>query len=134
LEDESRSSIETKGFSMGDVWIRTTSHGLVRADKVTEISSSRGSLHEEMGYAVKVVVGGKAFTLIDDGELVGTMDERLDHARQMQDALLTAIDEASSSSPSMVISHEKDRERWLLTPASEFAADLAPLRHLKKHP
>ncbi len=119
---------------MGDVWLRTTGHGLVRADKVTEIGFSRGSLHEEMGYAVKVVAGGKAFTLIDDGELVGTVDERLDHARQMQDALITAIDEASSSSPSMVIGHEKDRERWLLTPASEIAADLAPLRHLKKHP
>jgi hypothetical protein len=68
---------------MGDPWLRTTSYGLVRADKVTEIGSSRGSLHEEMGYAVKVVVGGKAFTLIDDRELVGTTDARLDHARQV---------------------------------------------------
>lgn len=118
---------------MGDVWLRTTSRGLVRADRVTEIGSSRGSLHEEMGYAVKIVAGGKAHTLIDDGELTGTMDERLDHAKLMQDALLVAIDEASSSIPSIIISHEKERERWLLTPASEIAADMAPLRHLKKH-
>jgi hypothetical protein len=119
---------------MGDVWLRTTSGGLVPAEKVTEIGFSRGSLHEEMGYAVKVVAGGKAFHLIDDSDLRGTMDQRMDHARQMQDALLMALEEANSSNPSIVISHEKDRERWLLTPASEFATDLAPLRHLKKQP
>src|SRR5215207_11687884 len=61
---------------MGDVWLRTTGQRLVRADAVTEISSSRGSVQEETGYALRVVAGGKAFTLIDDSELVGSMDER----------------------------------------------------------
>ncbi|WP_427134703.1 hypothetical protein [Pseudarthrobacter sp. S9] len=116
---------------MGDVWIRTANQGLIRADKVTEIGTSRGSVHEETGYAVKAVAGGKAFTLIDDSDLMGTQTERLDHARQMQDALLLAIDTASDANPSMVISYERDREGWMLTPASDLASDFPPLRYTK---
>ena len=37
---------------MGEVWIRTISNSLVRADKVTEIASTRGSLHDDQGYAL----------------------------------------------------------------------------------
>ncbi len=123
---------ETKGASIGDVWIRTANRGLIRADRVTEIGSSRGSVHEETGYAVKVVAGNsKAFTLIDNSDRVGTKTERLDHARQMQDALLLAIDAASDAGPSMVISHEEDRESWMLTPVSDLASDFTPLRYRK---
>ncbi|WP_426997154.1 hypothetical protein [Pseudarthrobacter sp. N5] len=111
---------------MGDVWIRTASQGLIRAGHVTEIGTSRGSVHEETGYAVKAVAGGKAFVLIDDSDLVGTQAERLDHARQMQDALLLAIDAANDSSQSMVISYENVGERWILTPVSGLASDFPP--------
>ena len=106
---------------MGDVWLRTISNGLVRADKVTEIGCSRGSLHEEMGYSVKVVAGGKAHPLIDDSDLEGTMVERMEHARQMLDALLKAMDAAGNGGSSTVISHEPASGRWRLTPASELA-------------
>ncbi|XAS67141.1 hypothetical protein V3C33_17070 [Micrococcaceae bacterium Sec5.7] len=117
---------------MRDVWIRTANRSLIRADKVTEISSSsRGSVHEETGYSVKVVAGDKAFTLIDNSDRVGTKAERLDHAGQMQDALLLAIDAASDAGPSTVISHEEDRERWMLTLASDLAGDFTPLRYTK---
>ena len=119
---------------MGDVWLRTTGQRLVRADAVTEISSSRGSVQEETGYALRVVAGGKAFTLIDDSELVGSMDERLQHACLLQDALLVAIDEAKNSSASMVISHDASRERWVLSPSSELASDFVPLRSLDSQP
>jgi hypothetical protein len=37
---------------MGEVWIRTLGNGLVRADYVTEISSTRGSLHEDQGVSL----------------------------------------------------------------------------------
>jgi hypothetical protein len=115
---------------MGDVWLRTTGQRLVRADAVTEIGSSRGSMHEETGYALRVVAGGKAFTLIDDSDLGGTMDERLQHACRMQDALLVAIDEARNGSLSVVIHHDPARERWVLTPASELASNILPLKSL----
>jgi hypothetical protein len=49
---------------MGDVWIRTADQGLIRPAKVTEIRTSRGSVHEETGYSVTVVAGGKAFHVI----------------------------------------------------------------------
>lgn len=107
---------------MGDVWLRTISNGLVRADAVTEIGCSRGSLHEEMGYSVKVVAGGKAHPLIDDSDLEGTMAERMEHARQMLDALLKAMDAAGNGGPSTVISHEPASGRWRLTPSSKLAA------------
>jgi hypothetical protein len=106
---------------MGDVWLRTISNGLVRADKVTEIGCSRGSLHEEIGYSVKVVAGGKAHPLIDDSDFEGTMAERMEHARQMLDALLKAMDAAGNGGFSTVISHEPVSGRWTLTPSSELA-------------
>jgi hypothetical protein len=115
---------------MGDVWIRTANLGLVRADTVIGISSSRGSVHEEAGYAVKVVTGDRAFTVIDNSDRVGTMAERLDYARRMQDALLLAIDTASNTSPSVVISHEEDSERWVITPASELAGGFTPVGYV----
>lgn len=110
---------------MGDVWLRTISNGLVRADAVTEIGCSRGSLHEELGYSVKVVAGGKAHPLIDDSDLEGTMAERMQHARQMLDALLKAMDAAGNGGPSTVISHEPSSGRWILTPSSELAPGVA---------
>ena len=63
---------------MGEVWIRTINNSLVRADKVTEIASTRGSLHEDQGYALKVIVDGKAHVVIDDGGLPGSLPERLE--------------------------------------------------------
>ena len=103
---------------MGEVWIRTLGNGLVRADRVTEISSTRGSLHEDSGYSLKVIVDGKGHVLIDDGGLQGSLPERLEYARHMEDALLLAIDEARESDPSMVISYEPERERWSSAPVS----------------
>lgn len=111
---------------MGDVWIRTISQSLVRADRVTEIATSRGSVHDDRGYSLKVVADGKASILIDNSDLVGTTGERLEHARRMEDALLLAMDAASGSNASVVISYEQDGERWILRPASEVAGEIAP--------
>jgi hypothetical protein len=116
---------------MGDVWIRTADQGLIRAAKVTEIRTSRGSVHEETGYAVTVVAGGKAFHVIDDSEFVGAQAERLDYARRLQDALLLAMDTARGAEASMVISYEKDREGWMLTLASDLARDFPRLSYPK---
>lgn len=103
---------------MGEVWIRTLGNGLVRADKVTEITSTRGSLHEDQGYLLKVIVDGKSHALIDDSDLQGTLDERLEYARHVEDALLLAIDEARDSEASVVISFEPERERWSSAPVT----------------
>jgi hypothetical protein len=103
---------------MGEVWIRTLGNGLVRADRVTEISSTRGSLHEDQGYSLKVIVDGKGHVLIDDADLQGTLAERLEYARHMEDALLLAIDEAKESDVSIVISYEPERERWSSAPVT----------------
>jgi len=106
---------------MGDVWIRTISHSLVRADRVTEIASSRGSVHEERGYSIKAVAEGKAYILIDNSDLEGTAKARFGHAGRMQAELLLAVDAASTAAAPMVISYEQDGERWITTPASELA-------------
>lgn len=111
---------------MGDVWIRTISHSLVRADRVTEIASSRGSVHEERGYSIKAVAGGKAYILVDNSDLEGTANARFGHARRMQAALLLAMDAASAAAAPMVISYEQDGERWILTPASDIAGVTVP--------
>ncbi len=103
---------------MGEVWIRTLGNGLVRADRVTEISSTRGSLHENQGYSLKVIVDGKGHVLIDDADLQGTLAERLEYARHMEDALLLAIDQARESDVSMVVSYEPERERWSWAPVT----------------
>lgn len=103
---------------MGEVWIRTLGNGLVRADRVTEISSTRGSLHEDRGYSLKVIVDGKGHVLVDDAGLQGSLPERLEYARHMEDALLLAIDEARENDASMVISYEPERERWSSAPVS----------------
>ena len=57
---------------------------------------------------------------------MGTMSERLEHARRMEDALLLAMDAASGTNASVVISYEQDGERWILRPASEVAGEIAP--------
>ncbi|MFE5839463.1 hypothetical protein [Arthrobacter sp. NPDC056493] len=111
---------------MGDVWIRTINHGLVRADRVTEIAASRGSVHEERGYSIKAVAEGKAYILIDNSDLEGTPNSRFGHASRMQAALLLAVDAASTASAPMVISYEQDGERWVLTPASDIAGEPVP--------
>ncbi|MHC6230031.1 hypothetical protein DC347_01875 [Pseudarthrobacter sp. AG30] len=103
---------------MGEVWVRTLGNGLVRADRVTEIASTRGSLHEDRGYSLKVIVDGKGHVLIDDAGLQGSLPERLEYARHMEDALLLAIDEARENDASMVISYEPERERWSAAPVS----------------
>jgi len=103
---------------MGEVWIRTLGNGLVRADRVTEISSTRGSRQEERGYALKVIVDGKGHVVIDDDGLQGSLRDRLEYARHMEDALLLAIDEARGSDASMVVSFEPERERWSAAPVS----------------
>jgi hypothetical protein len=115
----------SKGVLMGGVWLRTISHSMVRADRVTEIASSRGSVHEETGYSLKVVVDGKAHILVDNSSLPGTIEERLAHAQQMQDALLAAIDAANSEGTSVVISHEPDSERWMLVATADLAGEPA---------
>lgn len=106
---------------MGDVWIRTISHSLVRADRVTEIASSRGSVHEERGYSIKAVAEGKAYILIDNSDLEGTANARFLHAGRMQAGLLLAVDAASATPAPTVISYEQDGERWIITPASGIA-------------
>lgn len=103
---------------MGEVWIRTLGNGLVRADRVTEITSTRGSLHEDQGYSLKVIVDGKGHVLIDDEHLQGTLPERLEYARHVEDALLLAMDEARASDASVVISYEPERERWSSAPVN----------------
>ena len=106
---------------MGDVWIRTISHSLVRADRVTEIASSRGSVHEERGYSIKAVAEGKAYILIDNSDLEGTTKARFGHAGRMQAALLLAVAEASTAAEPTVISYENDGERWVISAASDIA-------------
>jgi hypothetical protein len=109
---------------MGEVWIRTISNSLVRADKVTEIASTRGSLHEDQGYSLKVIVDGKAHVVIDDGGLPGTLAERQEHAKHLEDALLFALDEAREAEASMVVCFEPETERWALAAAAELAGGL----------
>jgi hypothetical protein len=75
---------------------------------------------------LKVIVDGKAHILVDNSSLPGTMEERLAHAQQMQDALLAAIDAANGASASMVISHESEGERWMLAAAADLAGQPAP--------
>ena len=110
---------------MGEVWIRTLGNGLVRADRVNEISSTRGSLHEDQGYSLKVIVDGKGHVLIDDADLQGTLAERLEYARHVEDALLLAMDEARDSDAAVVISYEPERERWSAAPVTVLAGRLA---------
>ena len=86
---------------MGEVWIRTISHSLVRADRVTEIASSRGSVHEERGYSIRAVAEGRAYILVDNSDLEGTAKARFGHARRMQAALLLAMDAAGTSAASI---------------------------------
>lgn len=106
---------------MGEVWIRTIGNGLVRADRVTEISSTRGSLHEDQGYSLKVVVDGKGHVLIDDGELQGTPEERQAYARHVEEALLLAMDEAREDNSTTVITYQPEQERWSVAAAAELA-------------
>ncbi|MET3175757.1 UNVERIFIED_ORG: hypothetical protein ABIB52_003626 [Arthrobacter sp. UYCu721] len=109
---------------MGEVWIRTISNSLVRADKVTEIASTRGSLHEDQGFALKVIVDGKAHVVIDDGDLPGTLPERLEHAQHLEDALLFALDEARDADASMVVFFVPESDRWALAAAAELAGGI----------
>ncbi|ACL40816.1 hypothetical protein Achl_2851 [Pseudarthrobacter chlorophenolicus A6] len=103
---------------MGEVWIRTLGNGLVRADRVTEISSTRGSLHEDQGYSLKVIVDGKGHVLIDDADLQGSLGDRLEYARHVEDALLLAMDEARENDASVVVSFEPERQRWSAAPVA----------------
>lgn len=107
---------------MGEVWIRTVNNSLVRASMVTEIASTRGSLHEDQGYALKVILDGKAHVLIDDGELRGSLAERLEYARNLEDALLVALDEAGQMEASTVVEHHQERDRWQVVSAAEQGA------------
>ena len=113
---------------MGDVWIRTINNSLIRADKVTEIASTRASLHDDQGYALKVIVDGKAHVIIDDGGLPGSFTERQDYARHLEDALLLAIDEARESGASVVVCFEPESERWVQAAAAELAGGI-PATH-----
>jgi hypothetical protein len=106
---------------MGEVWIRTISNSLVRADKVTEIASTRGSLHDDQGYALKVIVDGKAHVIIDDGGLPGILLPLGGRAGHLEDALLFALDEARGSEASVVVSFEPETERWAFAPVAELA-------------
>ncbi|HEY8702553.1 MAG TPA: hypothetical protein VIM08_16570 [Arthrobacter sp.] len=109
---------------MGEVWIRTINQGLVRADMVTEIASTRGSVHEDQGYLLKVIVEGKSHVLIDDSYFPGTLADRLEHARHLEDALLLALDAAALMEQSVVVCFEAEGERWELATASELAGAL----------
>lgn len=109
---------------MGDVWLRTISNSLVRADAVTEIASTRGSLHEEQGFALKVIIQGKGHVLIDDADLQGGLADRLEYARHLEDALLLAIDEAKLAAASTVVSFEPESQRWSLAAAPELVDGL----------
>lgn len=118
---------------MGELWIRTINNSLVRADRVTEIASTRGSLQEDQGYSLKVIVNGKAHVVIDDSELQGTLAERLEYARHVEDALLLAMDQARNSQVAMVVSYEHENERWSVVAAAELAGALhaqAPPREM----
>lgn len=106
---------------MGEAWIRTINNSLVRADRVTEIASTRASLHDDQGYALKVIVDGKAHVIIDDGGLPGSFSERQDYARHLEDALLSALDEARESEASVVVYFEPETEGWVLAAAAELA-------------
>lgn len=106
---------------MGEAWIRTINNSLVRADRVTEIASTRASLHDDQGYALKVIVDGKAHVIIDDGGLPGSFSERQDYAQHLEDALLSALDEARESEASVVVCFEPETERWVLAAAAELA-------------
>jgi hypothetical protein len=110
---------------MGDVWLRTISNSLIRAESVTEIASTRGTLHEEQGFSLKVIVQGKAHLLIDDGDLQGSLSDRLEYARHLEDALLLAIDGARIAVASVVVSFEPERQRWSMAAAPELAGGLA---------
>ncbi|MFY9634326.1 MAG: hypothetical protein WAL27_06330 [Cellulosimicrobium cellulans] len=109
---------------MGEVWIRTINNSLVRADKVTEIASTRASLHDDQGYALKVIVDGKAHVIIDDGGLPGSFTERQDYARHLEDALLVAIDEAHQSGASVVVCFDAESERWVMAAAAELTGQI----------
>jgi hypothetical protein len=106
---------------MSEAWIRTINNSLIRADRITEIASTRASLHDDQGYALKVIVDGKAHVIIDDGGLPGSFTERQDHARHLEDALLSALDEARESNTSVVVCFEPETERWVLAAAAELA-------------
>jgi hypothetical protein len=110
---------------MGEVWIRTVNNSLVRASMVTEIASTRGSLHEDQGYALKVILDGKAHVLIDDGELPGSLSERLEYARNQEDTLLLALDEAARLESSSVVEHDPGRDRWQVVASAELGAGVA---------
>ncbi|WP_426226191.1 hypothetical protein [Pseudarthrobacter sp. DSP2-3-2b1] len=110
---------------MGEVWIRTIHNSLIRADKVTEITSTRGSLHEDQGYSLKVIVDGKAHVVIDDARLPGSLAERLEFARHLEDALLLALDEASAAEASVVVAFEPETDRWAFAPAAELTGGLS---------
>ena len=110
---------------MGDVWLRTISNSLVRAESVTEIASTRGSLHEEQGFSLKVIIHGKGHVLIDDGDLQGSLSDRLEYARHLEDALLLAIDGARIAVASVVVSFEPESQRWSMAAAPELAGGLA---------
>ena len=118
---------------MGELWIRTIGNSLIRADRVTEISSTRGSLQEDQGYSLKVIVGGKAHVVIDDSDLQGSLAERLEYARHVEDALLLIMDEARGTEVAMVVCYEPENERWSLATAAELAGALradAPPREM----
>jgi hypothetical protein len=118
---------------MGELWIRTISNGLIRADRVTEISSTRGSLQEDQGYSLKVIVDGKPHVVIDDSDLQGSLAERLEYARHVEDALLLAMDEARGAEAAMVVCYEPENERWSLATAAGLAGTLrsaAPPREM----
>ena len=118
---------------MGELWIRTIGNSLIRADRVTEISSTRGSLQEDQGYSLKVIVGGKAHVVIDDSDLQGSLAERLEYARHVEDALLLIMDEARGADVATVVCYEPENERWSLAIAAELAGALraeAPPREM----
>ena len=118
---------------MGELWIRTISNSLIRADRVTEISSTRGSLQEDQGYSLKVIVDGKPHVVIDDSDLQGSLAERLEYARHVEDALLLIMDEARGTEVAMVVCYEPENERWSLATAAELAGALraeAPPREM----
>ena len=110
---------------MGEVWIRTVNNSLVRGSMVTEIASTRGSLHEDQGYALKVIVDGKAHVVIDDAGLPGSLAERLEFARHLEDALLLALDEARMADASVVVAFEPETDRWAFAAAAELTGGLS---------
>lgn len=109
---------------MGEAWIRTTGNGLIRADRITEITSTRGSLHADRGYLLKVIVDGKGHVVIDDGDLPGSPDSRLEHVRHLEDELLFAIDQARNSEASTIITFAPDSLHWTAVPVAALAGRL----------